>query len=375
MLRLLIAFCWIVSPALMAVSPKTVKLVPEMTLGGMDAPDIALFSATAKLAVAPDGSLYVLDSGHFRISVFNPSGEFQFQFGREGKGPGEFVEPVAIALDDQQQVFIFDTGLHRYTVFDAKGKYVREKRFPNNIHGVFTPSVFSSGSYAMTVYRIKQPFQLVYQLALQDKEAQDITSFHDYLVPPVDWGKSEQPGFWSGYLKDQFIAMGSEMPLSARAGERLLVMEKNAYEGQIVNAKGEVVQTFKGEHKPRAMSDEAKYALCEPIWQDLAANPALSRGLTTRAFNDALNDLDEFQVVPPVAAVAGVGENFAVLTSYDPLSRTGQLDFWSPDGKLLANADYKGTHQFLTGINGYLFSLGYNEDEDIVITRFKVEGL
>lgn len=361
--------------ALSFAAPKSVTLTEDLVIGGSDAPDIALFSATAKLAVAANGTLYVLDSGNFRISTFNDSGTFLFQFGRQGKGPGEFIEPVAIGIDPDQNLWVFDTGQHKYIVYNAKGDYQREQRFPTNVHGVFTPAIFPNGHYAITAYRINEAFQITYELAIQNNKAEDVASFRAYAVPKIEWEQMEQPGFWRNFLKDQFVAIASEMPLSARVGDRLLILEKQKYEAEIVDANGKLLTRFEGDYKPRALSDEAKYALCEPIWQDLAANPALSPGLTTKAFTEALNEMDELQVTPPVAAVTSMGDLFVVLTSYDPLSRTGTLDFRDAEGTLVGRGDYKGTHQFLTGIKGFLYSVGYNADEDVVITRYKVEGL
>lgn len=354
--------------------PKQVELEQDLVLGGMDAPDIALFSATAKLAVAPDGTMYVLDSGNFRISVFDATGEFQFKFGSKGKGPGEYLEPVAIAMDHEQQIWLFDTGQHKLTIFDAKGNYVSDQRFSTSIHGIYTPTVLNNGHVALTAFRIGEGFQMGYAMMILDTKSEKVAEFNAYSLPPIEWDKMEQPGFWRGFMQKQFVAIAEEMPLVAGMGDRLLVMEKNAYAGQLVDGTGKVIKSFEGSFKPRALSDEAKYALCEPIWQDLAANPALSRGLTTQAFNQAL-DQYELQVVPPLAAVTSIGSHFVVLQSYDHQSRTGKLDFLDGDGKLVGQADYQGTHQFLTGSNDMLYSVGYNEDEDVVITRFKVSGL
>ena len=50
------------------------------------------------LAVAPDGNLYVADTGRNRILVYSPSGALVRQFGHQGTGLGEFTQPMAIAF-------------------------------------------------------------------------------------------------------------------------------------------------------------------------------------------------------------------------------------------------------------------------------------
>jgi len=46
--------------------------------------------APPTLALHDDGRLFVHDAGNYRVVVFSPDGEFLYQFGSRGQGPGEF---------------------------------------------------------------------------------------------------------------------------------------------------------------------------------------------------------------------------------------------------------------------------------------------
>ena len=77
------------------------------------------------LAVDEDGQVYVADTGNKRIVVFTSNGEFVTQFGTYGFDVGEFDEPVAVALDANGNVYVTDTWNQRIQVFspDETGTY------------------------------------------------------------------------------------------------------------------------------------------------------------------------------------------------------------------------------------------------------------
>jgi DNA-binding beta-propeller fold protein YncE len=77
--------------------------------------------APAQIAVAPDGDLYVADSGNDRISVFAGDGTFLRTF-----GGGLLSEPKDVALDAEGRAFVADTGNDRIDVFSATGGLLDE---------------------------------------------------------------------------------------------------------------------------------------------------------------------------------------------------------------------------------------------------------
>lgn len=79
------------------------------------------------IAVAPDGSrIYLTDTGNKRIVSFDSDGKQLNAWGKEGSKPGEFIEPVGIAVDSQGTVIVADTGNRRMQFFDKDGTYLRE---------------------------------------------------------------------------------------------------------------------------------------------------------------------------------------------------------------------------------------------------------
>ena len=72
------------------------------------------------------GNFYIADYGeNDRIQVFSPEGKWLRQWGGHGYAPGQFLRPRALAIDDQDQIYVADSGTHRIQVFDTTGKLIR----------------------------------------------------------------------------------------------------------------------------------------------------------------------------------------------------------------------------------------------------------
>ncbi len=69
------------------------------------------------------GNLYVCEYGDFdRIQVFDAQGNWLRQWGGHGYEPGEFLRPRALAIDEEDRLFVADSCNHRIQVFDTQGK-------------------------------------------------------------------------------------------------------------------------------------------------------------------------------------------------------------------------------------------------------------
>ncbi len=112
------------------------KLSPDgkvlMTLGtpGQAGEDATHFNGPSDVVVAANGDIFVAD-GHgektnARIVKFSADGKFIKAWGQQGKGPGEFDTPHALALDSAGRLFVGDRGNSRIQIFDQDGKFLAE---------------------------------------------------------------------------------------------------------------------------------------------------------------------------------------------------------------------------------------------------------
>ena len=96
-------------------------LVPKASFHGLP------FNMPTGLAIAPSGELFVSDGyGGHRVHKFTPQGELLLSWGKEGTGPGEFVNLHGIGVDKQSRVFICDRENNRIQIFDAQGDFLEQ---------------------------------------------------------------------------------------------------------------------------------------------------------------------------------------------------------------------------------------------------------
>jgi DNA-binding beta-propeller fold protein YncE len=70
--------------------------------------------------------VYVTDTGNKRVQVFEPNGDFAFQWGGGGAMEGYLDEPVGIAIGFDGDVYVADTWNRRVQVFDRRGGFLRQ---------------------------------------------------------------------------------------------------------------------------------------------------------------------------------------------------------------------------------------------------------
>jgi DNA-binding beta-propeller fold protein YncE len=85
------------------------------------------------VAFAPDGSFDVVDTGNLRVQQFDKDRHFVKAWGGQGTGEGQFREPLSIAIDGQDQLYVLDDLRDDVQVFDGHGAWVRTFR----VHAAF----------------------------------------------------------------------------------------------------------------------------------------------------------------------------------------------------------------------------------------------
>lgn len=67
------------------------------------------------------GNLYAADTERHRIAVFDAKGGLVRAWGREGRGPGEFVTAEDVAVGPDGRIYVLDSGLSRIQIFTPEG--------------------------------------------------------------------------------------------------------------------------------------------------------------------------------------------------------------------------------------------------------------
>ncbi len=89
-----------------------------------------VFWGPRAIAIDNEGNLLVTDTGNKRVQVFDANGGFITQFGGGGVEAGLLEEPVGIAVGPDGSVYVADTWNQRIQQFDSNYQFVREWPVP-----------------------------------------------------------------------------------------------------------------------------------------------------------------------------------------------------------------------------------------------------
>jgi sugar lactone lactonase YvrE len=104
------------------------KLGPDGTFIAQWAPGLY---GPRKIAIGPDDSIYVVDSGRNRIVKFSPDGQVLATWGSDGSGDGQFRGVSSVAVDSAtNRVYVADPLNSRIQVFDSDGKFLAKWSVP-----------------------------------------------------------------------------------------------------------------------------------------------------------------------------------------------------------------------------------------------------
>ncbi len=99
----------------------TATLVEEASIGVDAGAEEYMFGAVRGVH-ATDQHIYVVDFQVPAIRVYDLDGTHLRDLGREGQGPGEYVWPSMITVDDEGRVFVLDFRMRRLNVFTESGE-------------------------------------------------------------------------------------------------------------------------------------------------------------------------------------------------------------------------------------------------------------
>jgi DNA-binding beta-propeller fold protein YncE len=114
------------------------KLLLTLGQAGVSKVGQDTFIGPTACAIAANGDIVIAD-GHWprpttaqqdgdRIVRFTKEGKYVSEFGRLGRGPGEFMGPHALAFDSQGRLFVADRSNNRVQIFDRNMQFVDEWR-------------------------------------------------------------------------------------------------------------------------------------------------------------------------------------------------------------------------------------------------------
>ena len=144
-----------------------------------------LFYMPTDIAVDDEGNVYVLDSGNHRIQKFDPQGNFIASFGRQGQGPGEFQYPQSIDIDAQGFMYVSDSGNQKIQILKQDGALDKEIKRTDEAPGIIRVRsdrmIMGQGSsvYSFGMARMEEEQELPKLIKILDMDADVQKEFGD----------------------------------------------------------------------------------------------------------------------------------------------------------------------------------------------------
>lgn len=96
------------------------------------------FEGSKCVAIGPEGTVFVADTGNSRIQMLDPEGKFIGRFGTRGSEPGQLSYPESVAVGGDGRVYVADTGNHRIQVFTQEGVFLFGFGVKGGLQGQFS---------------------------------------------------------------------------------------------------------------------------------------------------------------------------------------------------------------------------------------------
>lgn len=82
------------------------------------------FDRPYDLVRGPGGNLFLSEFRGNRVSVLSPDGEWLYYIGSSGRGPGQFIGPQNLTIDEEGYLYVVDYGNKRISKFDPSGAFI-----------------------------------------------------------------------------------------------------------------------------------------------------------------------------------------------------------------------------------------------------------
>ena len=356
--------------------PINLNLIHELTLGGDESDENQVFTTGTRLEVDAKGAMYVMDPGNHRIQIFDAEGNFVRSFGSKGEGPGEFKQLKDLRFRPDGKLAVFDLGHKKMNIFEPDGAFIGEQAFPRTLVGLAAPFFLENGNILVSVIRLDQTGSQHFELVLYDSNFKPVETILTMPQPAKDWSKSKEPQFWVKFLTDIFEGMEKGLPLGTQIDATHFVsLRSNQYRAVIYDQNGKQTLVFDKKNKPKPFTMEAKAAAYEETWSIMTNNPFLANNLPRSTFEKALAQADVGEVIRPIWALTTFGDQIGILANYNSAARSGELDIFDRKGRFIATTAYEGSAQYLFGKGNHLYATDENEEGNMVIMRYRLEGL
>ncbi|MCP4548123.1 MAG: hypothetical protein GY835_16790 [bacterium] len=233
---------------------RTLHLI-EKWRAGHDGDEI-FFGVIVDVLEGPDGSIYLLDQQLHQIFAYSIDGEYLHTFGREGEGPGEFIQPRRMFWTGRDQLAVVGRAMGHFPRLGVDGEpdeslVLKGPEGETNRMAMAWRVEASDDVLALSgvEWKVENGARVEYHyLRLHDMEGWESVSLMSRMREDFDYGNRSYDE-----LKNYFCqwALGPD-------GLIYLAPERDRYFFEVRSASGELQRTFERDYVSRRRTNEDK---------------------------------------------------------------------------------------------------------------------
>jgi hypothetical protein len=215
-------------------------LEEELSIGEFEGKEELMFQQIRYIAVDEQENIYILDRNAGDIKVFDKMGKYLRTIGRKGQGPGEFILPGQVFIQDKKELLVYDDGDRSFSYFTLDGDFIKSKNVSKA--EALEAKINSKGDFTFaTMGYSKETGNITYRLDLFDKEVDFIKRLSSIPGTTDHRGRNLFPPLFSWAIDNN---------------DNIVYGYQKEFELQIFNPEGKSVKRILKEHVPVKITEE-----------------------------------------------------------------------------------------------------------------------
>ena len=211
----------------------------------------------------PDSSLVVANQGSVELIFLDRHGSVQQRAGREGEGPGEYIQIARVGIGADGRLFVYDRRLRRFTFLDSEGAATGVQSVEQNVELVPLIRLMTGEFLAVAEPRPSLPPGL--------QRAPLLLVRGDYSAQGADTENVDTLGRWAGKERhvtqgrDRWLRVGfAASALYAGRGQYMAVGTNDSLDVTLYQGPAPLTR-IRGGHSPVTVTAREKQAWTELV--------------------------------------------------------------------------------------------------------------
>ena len=345
----------VTNPAEPLYGELVLELEEDLSIGSVD-DENTTFYRIGGIAVDSQGNMFVVDSGNQRIQKYDKDGNYLQTIGRKGQGPGEFMRPFDILLDEQDNIYVLE--IRKIHLFDPQGNSIRDIVLPSFMMGFAVGAEGNIIAHGFVQAEEGQNFGVV----IINQEGKIIKTIAEF------------PGMRTVVRGDSMFSLSHEYTPHLTfypVGQKGVVYGYNPeYTFYLTDRSGDTILIIKKDEPPQSITRKEKDKIIDDVLEDTAQDGA-------RWPRDVVEEGANFPDHRPFFNASASDDKGRIFVrrvkSVLDESKEAEFDIFSADGYYLYTTKLPFTPELIK--DGYLYHTTYSEETgEYKVIRYKIKN-